>query len=243
MVENNYFWIGGKHAVINAYQNKNRKIKEIFLSNQNNSKLLNHSKLIKITKKESIDKIFKDTNFIHQGFAALIEKIENPKLELFLKEKVGQPLTLLILDELQDDRNVGSIIRSSVAFDVDGIVFDKKDFRSRSHEMYKTASGAMEHINIFLVSNLNNAIRTLKENDVWVYALDSESNQNLYEQNFTKKTAFVFGSEGYGIKDLVKKNCNEIIKIPISKKIDSLNVSNTVAAVLTYHSFKHKKTA
>lgn len=242
-MENNYFWIGGKHAVTNAYLNKNRKIKEILLSNENNSKLLDHSKLIKITKKESIDKIFKDPNFIHQGFAALIEKIENPKLELFLKEKKDQPLTLLILNELQDDRNIGSIIRSSVAFDVDGIVFGKRDFRSKSHEMYKTASGAMEHVNVFLVSNLSNAIRTLKENDVWVYALDSESNQSLYEQNFTKKTAFVFGSEGFGIKDLVKKNCNEIIKIPISEKVESLNVSNTVASVLSFHSFKQKKTA
>jgi len=242
-MENNYFWIGGKHAVTSAYLNKNRKIKEIILSNESNLKLFDNNKLVKIKKKEFIDKIFKDPNFIHQGFAALIEKKDNATIDLFLKEKKDETLTLLILNELQDDRNIGSIIRSSVAFNVDGIIFSKRDFRSKSHEMYKTASGAMEHVNIFLVSNLSNAIRSLKENDVWVYALDSESNQSLYEQDFTKKNAFVFGSEGFGIKDLVKKNCNEIIKIPISKKVESLNVSNTVACVLSFYNFRQKKTA
>jgi 23S rRNA (guanosine2251-2'-O)-methyltransferase len=109
--------------------------------------------------------------------------------------------------------------------------------------MFKTASGAMEHVAICLVSNLNNAIKILKENNVWVYAMDSDSKKDIFDYNFNNRSAFVFGSEGSGISDLVKKNCDEVIKIGISKNMESLNVSNAVSSVLSIYNYRQKKTA
>ena len=173
----------------------------------------------------------------------MVKKNENPKLELLLKESNNEPLVFLILNELQDDRNIGSIIRSAVAFGANGIIMNKRHFRSKSHEMFKTASGAMEHVAICLVSNLNNAIKILKENNVWVYAMDSDSKKDIFDYNFNNRSAFVFGSEGSGISDLVKKNCDEVIKIGISKNMESLNVSNAVSSVLSIYNYRQKKTA
>ena len=242
-MENDFFWIGGKHAVLSASKNEKRELGEIYLTNENNKINFSGKEKIQIKNKSFIDKIFNDPNFNHQGFAALVKKNENPKLELLLKESNNEPLVFLILNELQDDRNIGSIIRSAVAFGANGIIMNKRHFRSKSHEMFKTASGAMEHVAICLVSNLNNAIKILKENNVWVYAMDSDSKKDIFDYNFNNRSAFVFGSEGSGISDLVKKNCDEVIKIGISKNMESLNVSNAVSSVLSIYNYKQKKTA
>ena len=99
--------------------------------------------------------------------------------------------------------------------------------------MNKSASGGMEYIDIYLVSNLNNVIKVLQQNAYWVYGLDGKSNKSIFDIKFDKKSAFIFGSEGDGIKSLVKKNSDEIISIPINKKIESLNLSNSVSIVLS----------
>jgi len=242
-MNNNFFWVGGKHAVLHAYKNTKREVKEIYLNNEDNKKNFSNKTKVQIKNKQFIDRIFNNPNFNHQGFAALIKKNENIKLDLFLKKTENQPLVFLILNELQDDRNIGSIIRTAVAFGVSSIIINKRHFRSRSHEMFKTASGAMEHMQICLVSNLNNTIKALKENNIWIYALDGDSQVDIYEQEFTNRSAFVLGSEGLGVKDLIKKNSHQVLKIPISKHIDSLNVSNTAAAVLSFYCYKQKKTA
>ena len=99
--------------------------------------------------------------------------------------------------------------------------------------MNKSASGGMEYIDIYLVSNLNNVIKILQKNEYWVYSLDGGSKKNIFDIKFNKKSAFIFGSEGDGIKSLVKKNSDEIISIPINKKVESLNLSNSVSIVLS----------
>ena len=100
--------------------------------------------------------------------------------------------------------------------------------------MYKSASGGMEFINIIKVSNLNNAIEILKKNKVWIYGLDGNSKSgSVFKENFDKRLAFVLGSEDLGIKNLVKQNCDKILRIPINSNIGSLNVSNAAAAILS----------
>lgn len=239
---NQNFWIGGKHAVISACSNNKRKCEKIVLINRDNLKFFSRSQKIDIVDKKFFNKIFLNKNINHQGFAALIKLQEQISLKNLLHIKKNQNVLLLIIDGIEDDRNLGSIIRTSVAFNVDAIIVNKRDFREKSQEMYKSASGGLEYIDIIQVSNLNSTIEMLKKNNVWTYALDSESNNSLYEENFDKRTALVLGSEGYGIKNLVKKNCDKIIKIPINKKIESLNVSNAAAAVLSVLNLKQKKT-
>lgn len=232
------FWIGGKHAVISASNNQKRKCEKIVLLNAENANYFSNQKKIEIKDKKFFNKIFLNKNINHQGFAAFIYPLESVSIEEFLKETSNQKINLLIVDNIQDDRNIGSIIRSSVAFGVSAIIINKREFRSRSQEMYKAASGGMEYINILQVSNLNNTIELLKKNKIWIYALDGESQHNVYEENFDKRSAFVLGSEGKGIKNLIKQNCDKILKIPISPKIKSLNVSNAACALLSILSSK-----
>lgn len=242
-MKKNYFWIGGKHAVLCAYENKKRICSEIILSNENNLSLFKGNTNIKIKTNAIINKIFDEPNFNHQGFAALIEPIPNENLNNFFKFVAKKELTFVILNNLQDDRNIGSIIRTCVAFNVDGVIISKKDFRSRSYHLFKSASGGMEFIKIFEVSNINNAIKILRNHNVWIYALDSKSKKNFFDYNFSLRSAFVFGSEGFGINELVKKNCDEILQISISQNIKSLNVSNAVASAISIYNYRQKKTA
>jgi 23S rRNA (guanosine2251-2'-O)-methyltransferase len=137
-----------------------------------------------------------------------------------------------VLDDITDQRNIGSIIRSCSAFDIDAIILLEKNYNPKSKMMYKSASGAMELVNIIPVSNITNALEVLKKNNYWVYGLDGHAKENIEGQKWSKQNAFVFGSEGEGLRRLVKENCDHIIKIDINKEIESLNVSNAVSVTL-----------
>ena len=105
--------------------------------------------------------------------------------------------------------------------------------------MHKTASGAMEYIPIFAVSNVVNAIDILKKNNFWIYAMDGKANNSIFKEKFSTKVSFVFGSESDGMRKIVLNHSDNILFIPMKNKIDSLNVSNAVAATLAiYNSIK-----
>jgi len=230
------FWIGGKHTVLEALKNSNRKIYKIVTTEENrkliDQEILKYKKLtLDIKSKKEIDKIFQNEDIIHQNFASEIENLENENIKDYLKKSSNQKSLIVVLDDITDQRNIGSIVRSCVAFSVDGIVLLDKNFHSTSKIMYKSASGALEHIKIFSVSNISNTIQVLKKNNFWIYALDQNSKNDLTNNIKFERIALVFGSEEFGIRRLVKENCDFQIKIPI-KKIESLNVSNAVAVTL-----------
>ena len=100
--------------------------------------------------------------------------------------------------------------------------------------MYKAASGAMEYINIFKVSNLNSTIKYLREKNFWIYGFDSKSNKDFTKVNWEGNLVLLFGSEGYGIKKHTSKYTDFLVKININKKIESLNISNTASIVFHY---------
>ena len=106
--------------------------------------------------------------------------------------------------------------------------------------MYKTSSGSIEHINIFTVSNINTTLKYLRENNFWVYGLDSNSKEDFAKIEWKGNIVLLFGSEGYGIKKHTEKYTDFLVKIKISEKIESLNVSNS-AAIVFHHINKHKK--
>jgi len=230
------FWIGGKHAVLEALKNYNRTIYRIVTTEENRKLIdqdfLKYKKLtLDIKSKKEIDKIFQNEDIIHQNFASEIENLQNKNIKDYLRKSSNQKSLIVVLDDITDQRNIGSIIRSSVAFSVDGIVLLDKNFNSTSKIMFKSASGALEHIKIFSVSNISNTLQVLKENNFWIYALDQNSKNDINNNIKSKRIALVFGSEEFGIRRLVKENCDFQIKIPI-KKIESLNVSNAVAVTL-----------
>jgi 23S rRNA (guanosine2251-2'-O)-methyltransferase len=239
------FWIGGKHAVLSAIKNPKRKINKLIITEENekdfNPKNFDKKIIIEIKDKKEIDKIFINDNIVHQGIAAEIESIPAKKLKEYLRIKNNLKNTLVVLDDIKDQRNIGSIIRSCSAFNVDAVILLEKNYNPKNKMMYKSASGAMELVNIISVSNIANALEILKKNNYWVYGLDGNAKENIEDQKWSNQSVFVFGSEGDGLRRLVKENCDRLIKIQINKKIESLNVSNAVSATLGIFRLLQKK--
>jgi len=240
------FFIVGKHAVLGALKNPNRKILRVFLTEEskknihrNNPKqnLLKNIKVYFKTKKE-LDKYTGNDDMLHQGYVAEVEHLESLSLKDFIKEKKN--LTFACLDEVTDARNIGSIIRSASSFNLNGIIVKERHFPDESKLMYKSASGCMEHINIFKVSNINTTLKFLREKNFWVYEFDANSNKDFTQVNWEGNNILLFGSEGFGIKKYTKKYTDFSIKIIINENIESLNISNS-AAIAFHHIMKRKK--
>ena len=234
------FFIVGKHAVIEALKNPKRKVLKIFLTEESKKNihrvsskknLLKDLKIYYKTRKE-LDKYCSKDGITHQGYVAEIEHFEKNNLKEFIK--INNDLTFACLDEVTDPRNIGSIIRSAASFDIDGIIIKERHFPSESKLMYKSASGCMEHINIFEVSNINTTLKFLRDNNFWVYAMDSNSATNINKIDWTNKKILLFGSEGSGIKKHTTKYSDFFVKIKINSKVDSLNISNS-ASIIFYH--------
>ena len=239
------FWIGGKHAVLSAIKNPKRKINKLIITEENekdfNPKNFNKKIIIEIKDKKEIDKIFINESIVHQGIAAEIESIPAIELKEYLKIKNNSKNTLVVLDDITDQRNIGSIIRSCSAFNIDAVILLEKNYNPKNKMMYKSASGAMEIVNIIPVSNITNALELLKKNNYWVYGLDGNAKENIEDQKWSNQNVFVFGSEGDGLRRLVKENCDHLIKIQINKEIESLNVSNAVSVTLGIFRLLQKK--
>ena len=242
------FFIVGKHAVIEALRNPSRKVLRIFLTEdskkiiyRNSPKidLLKNQKIYYKTKKE-LDKYCNKDDLLHQGFVAEIENLDLIDIKSFIKNKNN--LNFVCLDDVSDPRNIGSIIRSAVSFAIDGIIVNERNFPNNSKLMYKSASGAMEYIKIFQVANIKNIIKYLKEKNFWVYGFDSKSEKSFTSVEWKGNNILLFGSEGFGIKKHTEKYADFLVKINISDKIESLNISNSAAIVFHHINNNQKKT-
>ena len=246
MTNLNYF-IVGKHPVTEALRNPNRKVIRIFLTEESkkvinrenqNLNLLKNIKVYFKTKRE-LDKYSTKENLLHQGCVAEIEHLQKPSLKDFIKEKKN--ITLVCLDGITDPRNIGSLVRSAVSFDIDGIIIKERNFPSESKLMYKAASGALEYVNIFQVANINSTLKNLKDKNFWVYGFDGYGQKNFTDINWNGNNILLFGSEGYGMHKHTSKYADFLVKIDINKKVESLNVSNSAAIVFHHLSFIKKK--
>ena len=147
---------------------------------------------------------------------------------------------MIALEEVTDPRNIGSIIRSAVAFNIDGLIVKERSFPSKSKLLFKSASGGTEHIKIFKVSNLNTALKFLKAKEFWVSAFDVSATKDFTKNNWKGKNVLLFGSEGYGIKAKTLENSDFKFKVNMNDNIESLNISNTVS-VVCHHVFQSTK--
>ena len=234
------FFIVGKHAVIEALKNPDRKVLKIFLNEDTKKNihrisprknLLKDLKIYYKTRKE-LDKYCSKDGVMHQGYVAEIEHFEKKNLKEFIQSK--QEITLACLDEVSDPRNIGSLIRSAASFNIDGIIIKERHYPSESKLMYKSASGCMEHINIFEVSNINTTLKFLREKNFWVYGFDALSEKNFTDMKWNGNNILLFGSEGFGMKTHTQKYTDFSVRIDINKKIESLNISNS-AAIVFHH--------
>ena len=241
------FFIIGQHAVIEALRNPKRKVLRVFLTEDSkknihkkspNKNLLNEVKVYFKTKKE-LDKYSTKENLLHQGYVAEIEHLDKPSLKEFVKGKNN--LTLICLDGVTDPRNIGSLIRSAVSFEIDGVIIKERNFPSESKLMYKAASGAIEYTNIFEVANINSTLKNLKEKNFWVYGFDGNGDKNFTDLGWKGNNILLFGSEGSGMHKHTSKYTDFLVKIEINKKIESLNISNSAAIVFHHLSYLKKK--
>ncbi|HEY9746454.1 MAG TPA: 23S rRNA (guanosine(2251)-2'-O)-methyltransferase RlmB [Oculatellaceae cyanobacterium] len=174
----------------------------------------------------------------HQGIVASVAPkalLSLAELLKLCKDKLptGKYPRLLMLDSVTDPRNFGAILRVADAAGIGGVIIPKRDSAGFGPAVSKTASGAEETVNIAVVSNLNQAIQQLKDNGFWVAgAANDEKAVNYYQQDYQMPIALVMGSEGKGLADLVRKNCDFLIKIPMHGTVDSLNVATATAVLL-----------
>jgi 23S rRNA (guanosine2251-2'-O)-methyltransferase len=224
-----YFWIYGKHSVLAALSNPERRVKNIFVTDLKNINYKNKS-IIKLVEPKKISKLFYPQQVSHQNIAAEIQKLPSENIQDIINDNAQKKI--LILDGITDPHNIGAIIRSAAAFNVNVIVVKKRIFDSCNPAMYKASCGAIEKVRIIESTNLNDTIKILKKNNFWIYGLTSKSNIIFSKKILNEKNVFIFGSEENGISNLLQKNCDYLTKINMSNSIESLNVSNAVAVIL-----------
>tara|TARA_A100001011_G_scaffold379582_1_gene445796 strand:- start:497 stop:1237 length:741 start_codon:yes stop_codon:yes gene_type:complete len=236
------FLIVGKHAVVEALKNPNRKVEKVFLTedakknlNRENqsANLLKNITVFHKTKRE-LDNLCGRDEIAHQGLIAEAEQLEELTLSAFMQENTKDNLNFLALEEVSDPRNIGSIIRTAASFKIDGLIVKDRSFPSKSKLLYRSASGGAEHLNIFKVSNINTSLKFLKSKGFWVSAFDASANKDFTTNNWKGRNVLLFGSEGFGLRKNTLIKSDFQFKIDINKNIESLNISNTVAIVCHY---------
>ena len=233
------FLIVGKHAVLEALKNPNRNIERVFLTEDAQKKLNRENQNLNLFKRTSVfyksrrelDNLCGRDETAHQGLVAEVEQLEEITLKEFILENKKENINLLALEEVTDPRNIGSIIRSAVAFNIDGIIVKERSYPSKSKLLYKSASGGTEHIKIFKVSNINTTLKFLKTKEFWVSAFDINAKKDFTKHNWKGKNILLFGSEGFGIKAKTLENSDFRFKVNMNNNIESLNISNTVSVV------------
>ena len=241
------FFIVGKHAVIEALKNPNRKVLRVFLTEEskktihreNQKKNLLKSIKIHFKTKKELDNYTNREHLLHQGYVAEVEHLENCSLKDFIR-KNKKNLNFVCIDEVTDPRNIGSLIRNAASFNLDGLIVKERSFPSESKLMYKAGSGSLEYLNIFKVSNINTTIKFLRDNNFWIYGFDSSAKKNFTEIKWSGNNVLVFGSEGYGMRKHTVKYVDFLVKIDINKKIESLNISSSAAIVFHHLNFLKK---
>ncbi len=240
------FLIVGQHAVIEALRNPKRKVLKVFLTEEskknihrkNQKKNVLEDVKVYFKSKKELDKYTSKDQIMHGGYIAEVEHIDQPDLKEFIKEK--NKLTFVCIDEVTDPRNIGSLIRSASSFHIDGLIVKERQFPSDSKLMYKAASGCMEHINIFEVSNINSTLKNLREKNFWVYGFDARGEKNFTDIKWEGKNVLLFGSEGFGMREHSGKYTDFLVKIDINKDVESLNISNSAAIVFHHLSYLKK---
>ncbi len=240
--------IYGKHPVFLCLELQKRQTYKIFISKNNQQTLLdflqknnlnNLSKLIQIVDNKFFDNLL-GKNAVHQGFALEVSKIAMQNqfelLEKLHNNRQNLP-NILLLDQLSDPQNIGAVIRTAVAFDVLHIVFSKHNSCLENNTIIKASAGNIEFANLIEVTNFNDLLHKLKDLGYWSVGLSAKGSNNLNDLKKYQPLAIVVGSEGFGIRQLVAKNCDLLVSIATNPQVESLNVS--VATAILLHNLKN----
>lgn len=178
----------------------------------------------------------------HQGVIALVAAYEYSTLEDILEGAKGQDEQpfILILDEIMDPHNLGSIMRTADAVGANGIIIPKRRSVGLTATVAKTSAGAIEYVPVAKVSNIAQTIDKLKDQGIWIAGADMAGEKTHFEEDFKGPIALVLGSEGQGLSRLVKEKCDFLINIPMKGKVSSLNAS-VAASIIMYEVFRQRQ--
>lgn len=232
------FWLYGLHSVQAALLNPIRQKSRLVLTSEAHNALmarLEGALTLKpeIVEREVLDKLC-GRDAVHQGIALQVMPLPNSDIDHLLKRKGP----VLMLDQVTDSRNVGAILRSAVAFGAAGVVMQERHSPEESGVLAKAASGALDNIPILRAVNLSRTLQQLKDAGLWAVGLDAHSNLLNGADFSDRRVVLVLGAEGSGIRQLTKKNCDEIASLRMVGDIDSLNVS-VAGAIALYEITRH----
>ena len=234
----------GRNAVMEVLKS-DRTIESVYIANGNMEgsikAIINIARekglVLKEVDRKKLDAMSGGTN--HQGVIAQVTPYKYCEIAdmLNLAKKKGQDPFIVILDEIEDPHNLGSIIRTAELCGVHGIIIPKRRNVGITSTVYKCSVGAIEHMKIAKVTNINSAIDELKKEGLWIYGADIAGDEYSYEVNFGGPCAMVIGSEGRGISKLTLKKCDKLVKIPMVGRINSLNAS-VAGGIMMYEILK-----
>ena len=225
--------IYGKNPVIEAIRAK-KALKVFVVNNFNDQKILslineNHLNVSNISPNE----MERMCDGVHQGIAAELKPYQTVSLEeIIAKAKKKEKKIIVMLDNISDPHNLGAIIRSSDVFEVSGIILPKHNSVTLNATVAKTSAGAINYVPVAVVNNLNQAIKTLKEEGYWVVSTDGSAEISYSSLKYDFPVVVVIGSEGKGVSPLVLKNSDYIVKIPQYGHVNSLNASVAAGILL-----------
>ena len=224
-----------------------RRIHRIFIQEGISAEIID--KILKLASEKNVSisrisaKKLKDSakSHAHQGVIAEADSLKEYQLEdiIEIKEQKEEDSLVVVLDEIKDPHNFGAIIRTAYAAGADAVVYQSRRAVGVTPVVLKAAAGAAEHIPLVQVSNINYALRKLKDAYYWIGGADAAADQTYYQADWSGSTALVIGSEGSGLRRLVKENCDFLVKIPMSGELGSLNAS-VAAAVIIYEIFRQR---
>jgi 23S rRNA (guanosine2251-2'-O)-methyltransferase len=238
--------IEGRNAVIEALKS-DRTVEQIMVAKGDLEGSINvvlalakeKNIVVKEVDRKKLDSISETR--AHQGVIAYVTPYKYFEIEDIIdyaKEKGENPF-VIILDEIEDPHNFGSIIRTAEVCGAHGIIIPKRRNVGVTPTVYKSSAGAVEYMKIAKITNVNVAIDKLKEQGIWVYGADMDGDEYSFEANLSGSVALVIGSEGRGISKLTKDKCDKLVKIPMKGRVNSLNAS-VAGGIMMYEVLKHR---
>ena len=237
--------IEGRNPVIEVLKS-DRQIDKIMIANGAKEgsikKIIGMAKdknvVVQYVNKNKLDEI--STSHAHQGVIAIVREYKYYELEELIEKAkaTNEDMFFIILDEITDPHNLGTIIRTADAVGAHGVIIPKRRSVHITPIVAKASAGAVEYVPVCKVTNIVNTIKRLKEEGLWIAAADMDG-EVFYEQNLTGPIGLVIGSEGFGISRLVKQNCDFTVKMPMTGNVTSLNAS-VAGGILLYEIFRQR---
>ena len=227
-------FVYGKNPVIEAINAK--KVLKVFLAtNFNDQKIINlikENKINCVTVSHSEMERMSEGG-VHQGVAAELKPYQTVSLEeIIFKARKKEKKIIIMLDNISDPHNLGAILRSADVFEASGVILPKHNSVSLNATVAKTSAGAINYVPVAVVNNLNQAIKTLKDEGYWIVATDGSATISYSSIKYDFPVVVVIGSEGKGVSSLVLKNSDYIVKIPQFGHVNSLNASVAAGILL-----------